>query len=57
MTAPATLAPLAGPDLFRALAASARRRALICPEWAAEALLVAEDYEQRAARLEAPCQN
>ena len=45
---------LDGAAFFRALAASARRRAAVCPELAPEALLVAQDYEERAARLEAP---
>ena len=48
---------VSGPDYFRALAESARRRAALCPELASESLLVAEDYEQRAARLEAACQS
>lgn len=48
---------VSGPDYFRALSASAKRRAALCPELASEALLVAEDYEQRAARLEAACQS
>ena len=46
-----------GPTFFRTLATSARRRAAVCPELAAEALLVAQDYEERAARLEAPCRS
>ena len=44
-----------GPTFFRTLAASARRRAAVCPELAAEALLVAQDYEERAERLEGSC--
>ena len=55
MTAAQALAAT-GPAFFRALAASARRRALLCPELAAEALLVAQDYEERAARLETATQ-
>ena len=54
MTAAQALAAT-GPAFFRALAASARRRALLCPELAAEALLVAQDYEERAERLEGSC--
>ena len=46
---------LDGAAFFRALATSARRRALLCPELAAEALLVAQDYEERAERLEGSC--
>ena len=45
---------LDGAAFFRSPAASARRRAEVCPELAAEALLVAQDYEERAQRLEAP---
>ena len=45
---------LDGPTFFRTLAASAHRRAALCPELAPEALLVAQDYEERAQRLEAP---
>lgn len=55
MTAAQALAAT-GPAFFRALAASARRRADLCPELAAEALLVAADYEERAARLECAAQ-
>ena len=34
-----------GPTFFRTLAASAHRRAALCPELAPEALLVAQDLE------------